>query len=247
MPMADELDLNPQDLAPGGRLDEAPGAEGDALGLPGGAADVAHVAEDVRGLLCDLVDLVMPGLTPYESALYLLLLRMSFLRDNSDTVRIGKKRVLERLGRSSRAAAGISFAQVTEVFRSLELKGCIVVGDTTREGTLYQVLAPREVPFVVEKLASSFSTDDEHFTNPEKRLSLFARDDWTCQYCGERVTHENATLDHYVPQSRGGSHVKENLRTCCGACAAIKSGKSFEEAAPLILKNMHERRQRRVE
>jgi hypothetical protein len=179
--------------------------------------------------------------------LYLLLLRLSFFANNSLQLRVGKKRVAEQLGKSAKAAVTISFAQVTEVFQCLEKKGCLTIGDTTREGTLYTVLAPGEIPFVKEKMAIPAPADDDYFTEPGKRRSLFERDKWTCQYCGEIVSSDNATLDNYIPQSKGGSHSKENLRTCCLVCNSIKSGKSFETAAPLILKSMQERRQRRKE
>ena len=33
------------------------------------------------------------------------------------------------------------------------------------------------------------------------RRAVFARDDWTCQYCGSR---SNLTVDHVVPRSKGG-------------------------------------------
>jgi hypothetical protein len=208
--------------------------------------DLRDMTDNSKQLVCDFVDYVMPGLTPYESALYLLLSRQSVLHDNSHQVRIGKKRVAGHLGVSARAAAPISFAQVTEVFEGLKEKGCIKIGDTTREGTLYTIIAPREIPFVKEKLTISAPSpsEDDYFNNPDKRLSLFERDKWTCQYCGQPVTKDNATLDHYVPQSKDGGHSKENLRTCCLICNSIKSGKSFEEAAPSLLKSMQERRER---
>jgi hypothetical protein len=205
------------------------------------------MTEDPKNLICDFVDLVMPSLTPYESSFYVLFLRLSFFDNNSFQVRIGKRSVAEQVGKSARGGANISFYQVTDVFKSLEEKGCIVIGNTTREGTLYTVLPPREIPFVKEKLAVPAPADDDYFTDPDKRRSLFERDKWTCQYCGEIVSSDNATLDHYIPQSKGGNHSKENLRTCCLVCNSIKSGKSFEEAAPLILKSMQERRQRRNE
>jgi hypothetical protein len=203
------------------------------------------MTEKSKEVICDFVDHVMPNLTPYESALYLLLLRLSFFATDSLQARVGKGRVAEQLGKSSRAASAISFFQITAVVRGLEEKGCISIGDTNREGTLYRILTPREIPFVKEKLATPAPADDDYFNEPDKRRSIFERDKWTCQYCGETVSGDNATLDHYIPQSKGGSHTKENLRTCCLLCNAIKSGKSFEEAAPLILKSMQERRQRR--
>jgi len=202
------------------------------------------MTDDSKDIICDFVDLVMPDLTPYESSLYLLLLRLSFFANTYLQVRVGKKRVAMLLGKSARAAATISFAQVTEVFKGLEEKGCITIGDTMREGTLYTIVTPREIPFVKEKLAAPAPIDDNYFTIPENRRILFERDEWTCQYCGGTLSTDNATLDHYIPQSKGGSHSKENLRTCCFVCNAIKSGKSFEEAAPFLLKSMQERRQR---
>lgn len=204
------------------------------------------MTESLKGMICDLVDHLMPELTPYESSLYLLLFRMSFLQNDSSQVRVGKKRVGRQLGKSARNATNISFQQVTEVLKSLEGKGCISVGDTDREGTLYTIVRPRQVPLVKERLASSIASDGEadYFTDPGKRLELFERDNWECQYCGEKTTKDNATLDHYVPQSKGGSHSKENLRTCCLVCNSIKSGKSYEEAAPFMLEAIRERRGR---
>jgi hypothetical protein len=101
-------------------------------------------------IVFDLVDYVMPDLTPYEGSLYLSLLRLFVLYDGSHTVRIDKRRVADRVGRSSMATAPISYAKVTDVFKSLEEKGCISVGDTIQEGTRYAFLIPRDIPFVEE-------------------------------------------------------------------------------------------------
>jgi 5-methylcytosine-specific restriction endonuclease McrA len=48
------------------------------------------------------------------------------------------------------------------------------------------------------------------------RRAVFARDRWTCQYCG----HERGslTVDHVIPRSRGGSSTWENIVTCCAPC-----------------------------
>jgi len=202
---------------------------------------------DVKDIINDLVDHVMPGLTPYESSLYLLLVRLSLLNDGSPCVRIGKKRIAKQIGKSSQTSGPISYEQVTRVCKALEDKSCIAVGDTNRDGTLYTVIAPREIPFVKEKIAAEEVPEDDYFNDPAKRQELFERDKWICQYCGERLTEEDATLDHYIPQSKNGTHSKDNLRTCCLLCNSIKSGKSFEEAAPHILKSIQERRQRKNE
>jgi hypothetical protein len=203
------------------------------------------MSEKIKDLIPDFVDYLMPELTPYETSLYLFLLRHSILRDGSQQIRIGKRTMAQGYGTGSRGLK-TNYAHITKVIKGLEQKGCVAIGDTTREGTLYTILLPRNVPIVKERIASLVPPPEEedYFSDPQKRLAVFERDDWTCQYCGEKVTKENATLDHYIPQSRGGTHTKVNLRTCCLICNGIKSGKSFEEAAPFILKSVQERRQR---
>lgn len=74
--------------------------------------------------------------------------------------------------------------------------------------------------------------------------SKFERGKWTCFYCGEKVTSQNATLDHLIPQSKEGKHTKDNLKTSCLVCNSIKSGKTYEEAAPYLLKSIQERKAR---
>jgi 5-methylcytosine-specific restriction endonuclease McrA len=47
------------------------------------------------------------------------------------------------------------------------------------------------------------------------RRAVFARDDWTCQYCGSR---SNLTVDHVVPRSKGGTSSWENIVASCAPC-----------------------------
>jgi hypothetical protein len=203
------------------------------------------MSNNTKQLIQDFVDYLMPVLTPYETSLYVLLLRLTFLKDGTTQVRIGKRTISERFGTGSKGAE-ISFDHVTKVLKNLERKGCIIIGDTVRDGTIYTVVQPRDIPLVKEKIAAALPIDKEEdfFNDPDNRILIFERDNWICQYCGDKVTKENATIDHYVPQSKGGTHSKANLRTCCFVCNSIKSGKSFDEAAPLILKSVQERKQK---
>jgi 5-methylcytosine-specific restriction endonuclease McrA len=61
---------------------------------------------------------------------------------------------------------------------------------------------------------------------PLTRRAVFARDGWTCQYCGGSA--EN--LDHVVPRSRGGLHVWENVVAACRRCNAKKMDRTPQEA-----------------
>lgn len=59
------------------------------------------------------------------------------------------------------------------------------------------------------------------------REAVFARDDYTCAYCGQRGGR--LECDHVVPVSRGGSHDEDNLTTACFTCNRSKRDKLPEE------------------
>jgi 5-methylcytosine-specific restriction endonuclease McrA len=47
------------------------------------------------------------------------------------------------------------------------------------------------------------------------RRAVFARDGWTCQYCGSRA---NLTVDHVIPRSKGGGSTWDNIVASCAPC-----------------------------
>jgi 5-methylcytosine-specific restriction endonuclease McrA len=47
------------------------------------------------------------------------------------------------------------------------------------------------------------------------RRAVFARDDWTCQYCGAR---SQLTVDHVIPRSKGGGSTWDNIVASCAPC-----------------------------
>ena len=61
------------------------------------------------------------------------------------------------------------------------------------------------------------------------RRALFARDEWSCVYCG--TSGGRLTLDHVVPRSRGGDSVWENVVTACAPCNLRKGDRLPEEAS----------------
>ena len=57
------------------------------------------------------------------------------------------------------------------------------------------------------------------------RRAVFARDAWTCQYCGAPA--EN--VDHVIPKSRGGTHAWENVVAACRRCNSRKENRLLHE------------------
>jgi 5-methylcytosine-specific restriction endonuclease McrA len=58
------------------------------------------------------------------------------------------------------------------------------------------------------------------------RRAVFARDGWSCQYCGAPA--EN--VDHVIPRSRGGPHSWENVVAACRRCNSRKENRLLHEA-----------------
>jgi 5-methylcytosine-specific restriction endonuclease McrA len=59
------------------------------------------------------------------------------------------------------------------------------------------------------------------------RRAVFARDDFTCQYCGAR---HDLTVDHVIPRSKGGSSEWENIVACCSSCNRRKADRMPHQA-----------------
>ena len=82
------------------------------------------------------------------------------------------------------------------------------------------------------------------------RTALYARDEYTCQYClcsvspgvqvapGEVIASipgtALATLDHATPRSLGGSNDRSNLRTACVSCNAAKGERTEQDYRALL-------------
>lgn len=77
------------------------------------------------------------------------------------------------------------------------------------------------------------------FVRREVRLSrrnIFERDEHRCQYCGERHTKQDLTIDHVLPRSRGGEDTWENLVLACVQCNLRKSNRTPDEAHMRLLR-----------
>ncbi len=62
------------------------------------------------------------------------------------------------------------------------------------------------------------------------RVNIYARDAYTCQYCGTRLGVAELTYDHVVPRSQGGATDWTNIVTCCHECNRVKGGRTPRQA-----------------
>jgi 5-methylcytosine-specific restriction endonuclease McrA len=62
------------------------------------------------------------------------------------------------------------------------------------------------------------------------RVNIFARDKFTCQYCGDKPHRSQLNLDHVIPRSLGGKTSWENVVCSCVDCNRRKGGRTPEQA-----------------
>lgn len=64
---------------------------------------------------------------------------------------------------------------------------------------------------------------------------LFARDRWTCAYCGKIFSELKLTRDHIIPVSRGGKDIWTNVVTACEHDNHKKDDKLLHEVGMELL------------
>lgn len=67
------------------------------------------------------------------------------------------------------------------------------------------------------------------------RNNIYARDDKTCQYCGQKFKIQSLTLDHVIPKSVGGQTAWTNIVTCCKKCNTTKANRTPQQANMRLL------------
>ena len=72
------------------------------------------------------------------------------------------------------------------------------------------------------------------------RYHVFLRDEFRCQYCGERFSAKRLTFDHVVPKSRGGKSTWSNIVACCSADNIRKGDKTLAQAGMRLLRRPYE-------
>ena len=85
----------------------------------------------------------------------------------------------------------------------------------------------------------SFVHVPRRFRRQVTNTFLFARDRYSCQYCGkhrrELRGREFLTRDHVIPLSRGGTNTWDNVVTSCSPCNCRKGNRLPAEAGLRIL------------
>jgi len=65
---------------------------------------------------------------------------------------------------------------------------------------------------------------------PFNKFNVFLRDDFTCQYTGEKCRPEDLSFDHVMPEGQGGKTTWENIATATTVINQMKACRTPKEA-----------------
>lgn len=68
------------------------------------------------------------------------------------------------------------------------------------------------------------------------RENVYIRDNFTCQYCGDRLPAKHLTLDHVTPVSHKGKKSWTNVVSACRECNQRKADRTPKQADMPLLK-----------
>jgi hypothetical protein len=199
---------------------------------------------ELPDIICDVVDLLIPELKPYEAAFYFHFLRHSIIENGTPYIRASRRGLQSGIVKSAYSgstsggkeadSAVISYASVQQALSGLESVGAIrQEGEPNRDGTLYRILLPEEMQVCQQRRAetakisvrTASEREADFYNVRESRLRIYERDNYHCSYCNKQLTRFTATLDHITPVSEGGDNSAENLKTACLQCNSRKTGR----------------------
>ena len=89
-------------------------------------------------------------------------------------------------------------------------------------------LKQRKSDYHMRKRAKRFNVKVEEITP----IEIFKRDNWACQICGKKVKKDkyypdpmSPSIDHIIPLSKGGDHIKKNVQLTHLRCNIKKQDK----------------------
>jgi 5-methylcytosine-specific restriction endonuclease McrA len=113
-------------------------------------------------------------------------------------------------------------------------KNTVMVEEWERNRVLHTTREAYRVPSVIRR-HTYINVRRRREASGMKRLRIYMRDRFRCQYCGDKKTAAELTLDHIFPRSRGGDNSPVNIVSACLACNNRKGNRTPDEARMPLL------------
>jgi len=116
----------------------------------------------------------------------------------------------------------------------MTFKDSVYVEEWDRDRVLRSARAEFRVPSVIRR-RTYINVRKRREQSSMRRLRIYMRDKYRCQYCGEKKNAAELTVDHILPRSRGGDNSPINVVAACVKCNNRKSDRTPEEARMPLL------------
>ena len=116
----------------------------------------------------------------------------------------------------------------------MTFKDTVTVEEFDGERVLHSARAEFRVPSVIRR-RTYINVRRRQEASGMKRMRIYMRDKFRCQYCGEKKAASELTLDHILPRSRGGDNSPVNIVTACVSCNTRKGSRTPAEARMPLL------------
>lgn len=116
----------------------------------------------------------------------------------------------------------------------MTIKGTVTVEELDGDRVLRSARTAFPVPSVIRRRIY-INVRQRREASGMRRARIYMRDKFRCQYCGERKTSGELTLDHILPRSRGGDNSPLNVVTACVSCNQRKGNRTPSEARMPLL------------
>lgn len=116
----------------------------------------------------------------------------------------------------------------------MTFKDTVTVEEFDGERVLRSARSEFRVPSVIRR-RTYINIRRRQEASGTKRMRIYMRDKFRCQYCGEKKAASDLTLDHILPRSRGGDNSPVNIVTACVPCNNRKGNRTPAEARMPLL------------
>lgn len=116
---------------------------------------------------------------------------------------------------------------IDEQYQTFDFESWAELGSICEGDTIGTARGPIPVPRVI--VLTAYDRMPKRYVR-FSRINIFARDNFTCQYCGDRPVRSELNLDHVVPRALGGRSTWDNVVCSCVDCNRRKGGRTPEQA-----------------
>lgn len=118
-------------------------------------------------------------------------------------------------------------------FRTMTWKDWSLLKPSEGEESMRSVNATFRIPSVIKLTRyDKIPNHRVHYC----RKTIYKRDNFTCQYCGEKPGSSELSIDHVIPRSRGGLTTWDNCVLACVSCNTRKADRTPAQAGMKLLR-----------